>query len=54
MDQTVKDYLNPNERFAERLRRSMQKGKGNEDDAINDQQHLFVDDAKVRLKGSSK
>jgi len=50
MNQTVKDYLNPNERFAERMKRSM-RGPTNEED-VDGQQQLFVSDAKIVLKGS--
>ena len=46
MEQGVKDYLNPHDRFAERMRRSMQKsGGGDEGNAIEDQQHLFTKEA---------
>ena len=50
IEQTVKEYLNPNERFAERMRRSMTKnGETDDDRAVAEQQNLMTKDAKVQL-----
>ena len=51
MEQGVKDYLNPHDRFAQRMKRSMTKGEPSEGNVVEDQQHLFVQDAKVQLVG---
>ena len=45
---SVKDYLNPHERFAQRMKRSMQKSKENEEGgAMEEQRDLFTRDAKI-------
>ena len=47
----MKSYLNPHDRFAERMRASMSKKSDAEvDDDAAAQQHLFVDGANVDLK----
>ena len=43
MEDAVKNYLNPHDRFATRMRASMSKNGEPEDAAAAEQQKLFVD-----------
>ena len=47
MERGVKDYLNPHDRFAQRVKRSLSKGSSptEEGNLVEDQQHLFTKDA---------
>jgi len=44
----VKDYLNPNERFAQRMKSTQPEGEG-EDEVVDEQRHLFEKNAAVDL-----
>ena len=50
MEQSIKDYLKPTERFAERMKRSLKNDDAAEGgDVVAEQQHLFTQDAQVQL-----
>ena len=50
VEQGIKDYLNPNERFAERIKRSLnRRNSSEENEAVDEQAHLFTKEAKVNL-----
>jgi|Transcript_1725 zinc transporter ZupT len=50
VEDSMKSYLNPHDRFATRMRASMKKSGAAIDDDTAAQQHLFVDGANVDLK----
>ena len=45
----MKSYLNPNDRFATRMKASMSRSKAQANQVDFDQQNLFVDGADVNL-----
>ena len=48
VEQSVKDYLNPNERFANRMK-AARTGSQGEDEVVDEQKHLFAKNAAVDL-----
>ena len=46
----VKEYLNPNERFAKRVKQSMDNNDEGDENDIEGQEHLFAPGAQVNTK----
>lgn len=52
MEDAMKNMLNPNDRFATRMKASMSKGSKAVEGDANEQEDLFVDKSNVELMGA--